>query len=166
MKKLSLILGVFCAMQMVQAQQYNTAVGLKADWSTVDNALGELSVKHFFTKHSAFEINLGAGQRFFWIQGMYERSQSIRSGVEWYWGTGVDFGHWSRSNGGRVDVMREQGFWTGINGVAGIEYTFEYIPINLALDTGPTFRIIPEAKFGWTVGFAMRYAFRNKRKSW
>jgi len=42
----------------------------------------------------------------------------------------------------------------------GIEYTFNYIPINLAMDMGPTFRVIPELKLGWMLGFSIRYGFR------
>jgi hypothetical protein len=162
MKKLSPIFLLFVSISISYSQQYNTALGIKADYSSVNLGLAELSVKHFFTEQDAFEINAGAGQRFFWFQAMYLRSQPMVKEFDWYFGGGVDAGHWSKTSGGREGVPKQQGFWTGINGAIGIEYTFDVVPINLALDTGPTFRIVPELKFGWNAAIAFRYAFRKR----
>lgn len=164
MKNFSLIFVLVMLGHTAYSQQYNTALGIKADYSSVNLGLGELSVKHFFTQQDAFEINVGAGQRFVWLQGMYLRSQPMIAGIEWYYGAGIDGGYWAKTNGGRAEIARQHGFWTGLNGSVGIEYTFDVVPINLALDTGPTFRIVPDLKFGWNASLAFRYAFRNKRR--
>lgn len=164
MKNLSLIFVLVIVMHSAYGQQYNTALGIKADYSSVNLGFAELSVKHFFTQQDAIEINAGAGQRFFWLQAAYLRSQPMIKGIDWYYGGGIDGGYWSRSNGGRAEVARQQGFWIGLNGTVGIEYTFDVVPINLALDAGPTFRIVPDLKLGWGASLAFRYAFRNKRR--
>ena len=164
MKRISIVLLLLLMANIGYSQQYNTSLGIKADYSSVNLGLAELSVKHFFTEQSAFEINAGAGQRFFWVQALYLRSQPMAKGIEWYYGGGIDGGYWANTTGGRTDVERQRGFWTGLDGSIGIEYTFDVVPINLALDTGPTFRVVPDLKFGWNAALAFRYAFRNKRR--
>lgn len=164
MKLSMLIFAFFVLISSSFSQQYNTALGIKADYSSVKLGLAEISVKHFFTAQDAFEINAGAGQRFVWLQAMYLRSQPMIKGVEWYFGGGIDGGYWETTSGGRAEVEKQKGFWTGLDGTAGIEYTFDVVPINLALDTGPTFRVVPDLKFGWTAALAFRYAFKNRKR--
>lgn len=144
----------------VFSQQYVTALGIKADYTTADVPSAELSLKHFFAGPSAFEVNLGGSRRYIWMQAMYLRNQFMRRDLEWYWGAGLDGGYWTEGNGGRTDLPQKTGFWSGLNGTVGLEYTFHVVPINLALDTGPTLRVVPEVKFGWMAGFSLRYAFR------
>jgi hypothetical protein len=42
----------------------------------------------------------------------------------------------------------------------GIEYTFNNIPLNLALDSGPIVQVLPQIGFGWGGGLAVRYAIK------
>ena len=164
MKKISPFFVLIVSISLSYSQQYNTSLGIKADYSSVNLGFAELSVKHFFTEQDAFEINAGGGQRFIWLQAMYLRSQPMVKEIDWYAGAGIDAGHWSTTSGGREDVPKQEGFWTGINGAIGIEYTFDVVPINLALDTGPTFRVVPDFKFGWNAALAFRYAFRYRNR--
>lgn len=164
MKSISLVFALVIVVNTSIGQQYNTALGIKADYSSVNLGFAELSVKHFFTQQDAFEINAGAGQRFFWLQALYLRSQPMIADFDWYFGGGIDGGYWAKTNGGRAEIAKQHGYWTGLNGTVGIEYTFDVVPINLALDAGPTFRIVPDLKFGWGASLAFRYAFRNKRR--
>lgn len=139
-------------------QQYKTAVGIKGDWSTLNVDMAQFSVKHFFNAPNAFEINFGAGTRFVWLEGLYLYNQPLRGGFDWYAGGGIDLGYWNpHSENRQVD-----GFLGGTTGVFGTEYTFDFIPINVALDAGPTFRIIPDLQVGLKIGFAVRYAFGAK----
>ena len=162
MKKLLLtaILAFACA--FTQAQSYNTAIGFKAAYP----GYGSISVKHFFSGNSAFEFNLGGGNRSLWLQGFYMRNQSLGAeGLEWYWGLGADAGFWDnhyyhnryyRGN----DYAYSRGGFFGIDGVVGIEYTIPSIPINFALDAGPTARIAPYFGVGFGGSFAVRFAIR------
>jgi len=160
MKSLLFISLMTCAVIQVHAQQYRTAFGIKGDYTTLDLPSAELSVKHFFAGQSAVELNLGGSSRYIWLQTMYERNQFLTNDLEWYWGVGADGGYWAKGNYGRSDIESTSGFWVGLDGTIGLEYTFNVVPINLALDTGPSMRIVPDVKFGWMAGFAVRYAFR------
>ncbi|MFT5857932.1 MAG: hypothetical protein ACI865_000016 [Flavobacteriaceae bacterium] len=144
----------------VSAQSYNTALGVKADWSNLNVGLGELSVKHFFNSPHAIDASLGFGRRYAWLHVMYEHNQSFLGDTEWYYGVGGDFGIWDTNYDGRFEASERSGVWAGIDGNLGIEYTFVDFPINLAFDMGPTVRLFPDVKLGIMAGFALRYAFR------
>ncbi len=144
----------------VNAQQYNTAIGIKGDWSNLNVGLGQLSVKHFFNSSNAIDASIGFGRRYGWLNLMYEHNQPFIGNTDWYFGVGADFGIWNTNYDDRYESSERSGVWTGINGNIGIEYTFADMPINLAFDMGPTFRIAPDVKLGILAGFALRYAFR------
>lgn len=160
MKKLSNFLMIFLASASLHAQQYQTALGFRGDLSTIENGLAEISLKHFFSGQSAFQINGGGNQRSIFLQIAYHRNQTLTTDLEWFWGAGVNGSYWKRGNYGRLDIEETTGFWGGVDGVIGLDYTFLEVPINLALDTGPTLRVVPEVKFGWMAGVSFRYAFR------
>jgi hypothetical protein len=159
MKKNALLLLLFFSGTWSFAQQYRTAIGVKGDWSTLDVDMAQFSVKHFFQEPNAFEINFGAGRQFLWLEGMYLFHHPMHGGFDWYAGGGVDIGYWGKHTAARNEDQRFNGFWSGATGVFGTEYTFDFIPINVALDAGPTFRVIPNFEVGLKVGFAVRYAF-------
>lgn len=154
------LIGLLCTSLYANSQQYRTSIGVKGDWSTLNYDMAELSLKHFYTAHSAFEANLGIGRRFIWLEGMYHRNQTLKKDIDWYVGAGLDFGYWNSNYDNRYDKSTHTGFWGGSTGVVGLECTTEFIPINLALDVGPTVRLIPDLEIGLKVGFALRYAFR------
>ena len=160
MKNRILLVSMLSILINANSQMYNTALGIKADVSTLDIALAEIGVKHFFSGKNALEINFGAGRHFLWSQVLFHRNNSLIKDIDWYWGTGVDGGYWYTGGFRGVGTKDRNGIWLGLDGVLGIEYTFNYIPINLAMDTGPTFRFIPGLKLGWVFGFSVRYGFR------
>lgn len=148
----------------VFGQQYGTAIGIKGDWSSLNVDLAQFSVKHFFTESNAFEINFGAGRRYVWLEGMLLYNHQLKGDFDWYTGGGVDLGYWNTNYDGRYDAATHSGFWGGLTGVFGFEYTFKVVPLNFALDFGPTFRLIPDMEVGVKVGFATRYAFGGNAK--
>lgn len=161
MKRSVLVLiGLFLITSFSYAQQYRTAVGVKGDWSTLNYDLAELSMKHFFTDQHALEANVGFGKRYIWLEGAYHHNQRLKGDVDWYFGGGVDFGYWNINYDNRYDRSTHTGFWGGSTGVVGVEYTTNVVPINVALDFGPTIRVVPDLELGVKVGFAVRYAFR------
>lgn len=94
MKHLLVFLAISMASHFSFSQQYNTAIGVKGVWSTLDVDMAQFSVKHFFEQSNAFEINFGAGRRFVWLQGMYLSNHNLKGDFDWYGGGGVDFGYW------------------------------------------------------------------------
>jgi hypothetical protein len=162
MKKYLLLLALSTLGNLAYGQQYKTAVGIKGDWSTLNIDMAQLSVKYFFQEPNAFEINFGAGRQFIWLEGMYLYNHPLQNDFDWYAGGGLDLGYWGKHSAGRLNTQATQGFWGGATGVFGVEYTFDFIPINVALDAGPTLRMIPDFEVGMKVGFAARYAFGAK----
>jgi hypothetical protein len=51
-------------------------------------------------------------------------------------------------------------FYLSGSALLGIEYTFNNIPLNLALDSGPIVQVLPQVGFGWGGGLAVRYAIK------
>jgi hypothetical protein len=163
MKKFLLV----CLVSMIGngtfSQQYNTAIGIKGDWSSLDVDLAMFSIKHFFSPPNALEVNFGAGRRFVWLEGMYLYNHPLKNDFDWYTGGGVDLGYWNTNYDGQFDRATHSGFWGGVTGVFGLEYTFSAVPLNFALDVGPTIRVVPDMEVGIKIGFATRFAIGAKR---
>ncbi|MFT3679531.1 MAG: hypothetical protein QM791_04620 [Ferruginibacter sp.] len=132
MRKL-VILCVLCVVLAVNAsaqkggQEYQTAVGVKF-------YPGAITVKHFLQENRAIE-----GLGYFWdrgfrVTGLYEIHGDINdvSGLKWYVGPGAHLGFYNSKyyNGGTS---------IGIDGVLGLDYKFDDVPINLSLDWQPSF---------------------------
>ncbi len=160
MKKVlvTLLLAVSCIYS--NAQEYNTAIGFKGAFP----GWGALSVKHFFAGQSAIEGNLGIGRNAFWLQLLYERNQSIAGaeGLDWYWGVGGDLGAWDHYYFDRYyhDRVYNGDFFLGADAVVGLEYTIPTVPLNFALDVGPTLRVLPYTSLYFGASFAIRFAIR------
>lgn len=141
-------------------QEYKTALGVKFGYPT----WGALNVKHFFNSPNAIDASLGVGYRYFWLQGMYERNTAIGGapGLEWYWGLGADIGIWG--NGYRYYHPKKDryygGAWGGLDAVLGLEYTVQPIPLNIAVEVGPTLRLFPYLGIGFNSALALRYAIK------
>ena len=83
----------------------------------------------------------------------YEINSALESGFSWYYGGGGLIGFTD-------NVDDRPSLQIGINGALGIEYTFEEVPINCSLDTGPFIFFTPNVRFAWGGGLAIRYAIR------
>ena len=163
MKKSLLILLLSILSAPAFSQQYKTAIGIKGDWSNLGYDMSQFSVKHFFSEPNAFEINFGASRNNIHLEGLYLYNSPLRNNFDWYAGGGLDVGYFGHTNTGREDTRQSNGFYSGVSGVFGVEHTFDFIPINLALDAGPTIRVIPNFEVGLKVGFAVRYGFGANR---
>lgn len=131
---------------------YKTAVGVKFYPAAI-------SVKSFSTKNIALE---GLGYFFnygFRATGLYEIHGYIivAPGLKWYVGPGAHIGAWN--NKWKENYPgRTGGLAIGIDGVLGLDYKLNGIPLNLSLDWQPSFNIIGYDYFegGWG-GLAIRY---------
>lgn len=131
------------------SQAYKTAVGLKGGYP----GYGSLNVKHYFSGPNAIEASLGGGANYLWLQGLYEINKTLPTdGLNWYLGVGP--------NVGLGNISNNSGFYFSGVGVIGIEYTFQDLPIDLALDTGPVLSIVPSIGFYWGGGIAVRYTLK------
>lgn len=134
---------------------YKTAIGVKF-------YPGAFSIKHFVKSKHAVE-----GLAYFWYDGarftgLYEIHGDIEGlkGLKWYAGPGAHIGFWS--NGWKKKYpYRESGVAIGIDGVLGLDYKFNKVPINLSVDWQPSFNFTGYSYFepGWG-GFAVRYTLK------
>ncbi|HEX2967508.1 MAG TPA: hypothetical protein VHO46_00270 [Bacteroidales bacterium] len=157
MKKLILtIIFTITIITVSTAQDYKTGIGLRAGYPA------GLTVKHFISNKTALEGIFATRWRGFIITGLFESSKQLADvdNLNWYWGLGAHIGFW---NNGNYSYWGESGTsYTviGLDGILGIEYNFEDIPINLSLDWKPAFNISGYTGF-WGDGgaFSIRYIF-------
>ena len=135
-------------------QDYKTAFGFKGGYP----GFGSLNAKHFISESSALEATFGSISRenygtgaFFIVD--YEIQNSLESYFSWYYGGGVLLGFTTKN-------QENSTLQFGINTTVGLEYSFEEVPINCALNMGPLIFINPESRFNWGGGLAIRYAIR------
>jgi hypothetical protein len=150
MKKIILTFSlVICFMTYANAQDYKTAIGLRAGWNQ------GLTIKHFISNKSALEGLLAWHYSGFEITGLYEIHNSAFDveRLNWYYGGGAHIGFYGNSYGGG------SGTFIGLDGILGLEYNFSDFPINLSLDWKPAFDFGYSHFFGDGGAFSIRYIF-------
>jgi hypothetical protein len=143
-----------CIVLMANAQDYKTGIGLRAGFSS------GLTLKHFKSRKIALEGLLTTRWQGFDITGLYEVHNKAFdvNNLNWYYGGGAHIGFY---NGNYADWGRTGTTYTviGIDGILGLEYTFDEIPINLGIDWKPTFNLIGYTGI-WSEGaLSIRYVF-------
>ena len=133
---------------------YTTAVGVKI-YPT------GLTVKSFIQPNRALEGIAYFYNDGFRVTGLYEIHGDIE-GVEslkWYVGPGAHIGFWNNSWKNKYPD-RNNGVAIGIDGVLGLDYKINGIPLNLSLDWQPSFNFVGYNYFegGWG-GLGIRYTF-------
>ncbi|MFT5336167.1 MAG: hypothetical protein ACJAY8_000258 [Sphingobacteriales bacterium] len=141
----ALALGLFCfGNQEAQAQEYNTAIGLRGGYGN------GLTIKQMLGGNAGVEGILVSTSGILGVTALYEL---YANGVfntprlNAYYGAG---GTLIIGNSGSI----------GVNGVLGIEYNFAEIPINVSVDWVPGFYLVNGSGFvGENGGLAVRYYF-------
>lgn len=156
MKRLIVVLlGILISVAVVQAQDYNTGIGVRGGLSN------GLTVKHFLNSNAAVEGILSTRWQGVNITGLYEiHSQAFQTPrLNWYYGLGGHIGFW---DGNRNHPWFNDGSYTivGIDGIIGLEYNIEPIPFNISLDYKPAINLIGHTGFwGDEVAFSLRFIF-------
>ena len=131
------------------AQDYKVAIGIRFS-SAAPTLSNSVSVKYFMNERDAIEGLVSFGTRF-GIGGMWERHQLIGGtpAFTWFYGGGGYIGVQSGST------------YVGPTGVAGLDYKFQNIPLNLSLDWKPELDIIPAINFvPDAFGLTARFTFK------
>lgn len=157
MKKITLIMGLtLITMLSGYSQDYNTAIGIRGGF------FNGVTFKHFTNNSDAFEIIASTHYRGFLVAGMFQRHANAfdAPGLNWYYGAGAHVGvyerrntPWFKNESGSVSTL-------GINGVFGLEYKIEEVPITIGVDITPAFNIIGHTGFWINSGIALRYVLR------
>jgi hypothetical protein len=141
------------------SNSYTTGLGLKM-WGYGAG----ITLKHFMPNGHALE-----GIGYAWngggrITGLYEFHQPIQGapGLQWYAGPGLHIGFYNDRNNDRYYYSNwDSGTYVGIDGVLGLDYKFNGIPLNLSLDWQPSFEFGDNRGFiGAWGGLAIRYTFK------
>ena len=155
MRKIVLTMIMFTAVaMMVNGQDYKTGIGLR-----VGPASG-FTVKHFLNEKNALEGLLTTKWHGWDFTGLYEVHHLAfdTENLRWFYGGGAHIGFY---NGDHVE-WGTPGTTTGvlgIDGIIGIEYTFDEAPINLGLDIKPALNLIGYTGFWAEFGLSARYVF-------
>lgn len=124
----------------LQAQQGQTGVGLRLGYHP------GITIKHFVRENGAIEGILHTGYRGLMVTGLYEWHKGVGEspGLKLYGGVG---GHFGIFNGYRyyhkhyyyhdeiIYVYNRPS--VGLDGIVGLEYDFQDLPLNLSLDLKP-----------------------------
>lgn len=152
---------LFCTLGL--SAQYGTSVGLRLGSPT------SLSLKHFISESNALEAYVGFrsyswGSNWVGINGAYLRHQEldeITEGLTWYVGGGLGVYFWNYD-----DFFFDNYSTTtiGLQGYAGVEYTFDSVPLAISIDWIPTFFVGTTylSSFGARYGsLGVRYIFNE-----
>ena len=148
--KVLLALAAFLLALAATAQPYNKAIGVKFPVGT------GLTYKKFITQKAAMEFQALYAEESFRLAGLYEFHFPFTKaeGLNWYVGPGAHLGfyksQYQKSYSSKMDI--------GIDGVLGLDYKFNGLPINISLDWQPSVSFSgnsgAQAAYG---GVAIRY---------
>ena len=139
----------------VTAQEYKTSMGLRAGLPV------GITAKHFLNKTYAVEGILATRWGGIVLAGFLEKEYRIADypGFYWFWGGGAHFGRWDEGYNPRIKSTYS-GPVLGIDGIIGIEYTFEELPLNLSIDLLPGVNLVGYTGWAGINGaLSVRYVF-------
>jgi hypothetical protein len=141
----------------VSAQQYKTAVGIRLS-SGAPIINNSISVKHFLNERAAIEGLLSLGDPL-GVGALLELHQPLaESGISWFYGGGAYFGFVKTYNVEKNKDVTDTHF--GAQGVLGLDYKFQNIPLNLSLDWKPELNLVSDINFEpAAIGFTARFTF-------
>lgn len=151
------------------AQYSENALGLRFSGQDEDGIGAEISYQRALGNSKRGELNLGFRDSrnvdAIKLTGIYQWVWNIEGGLNWYAGPAVGVGivsyddDWPRGREPDDDYTR---LLLSVGGDVGIEYIFEPIPLQLALDVRPGFYLLDfYDDFDVDVGLALRWQFRN-----
>jgi hypothetical protein len=151
---IAVALFVFIFAHVGTAQDYRTGIGLRG------GVFSGVSFKQFLSSHDAFELVGAFHYRGLFLAAMYQRHANAFDvpGLNWYYGAG---GHIGFYDGRYHPEWQASGSHTqiGANGVVGLEYKIDEIPISVGVDIIPALDLIQVTRFWVGAGVTVRYVF-------
>ncbi|MEE4176908.1 MAG: hypothetical protein V2I46_05300 [Bacteroides sp.] len=136
------------------AQDYNTGIGGRG------GVFNGLTFKQFISSNDAFEVVGAIHYGGLFISGMYQRHTNAFDvpGLNWYYGAGAFIGFYSDARHPSWTVAGNH-TGLGVNGVVGLEYKIDEIPVSIGVDIIPALDIIDVTRFWVGGGITIRYVF-------
>lgn len=153
-RTLTVILVLAALATGAQAQSYKSAIGLRGGDPS------GITFKTFINSTNALELIAGTGYwgHNFVLTGFYEWQfpTDWTPNLDWFVGPGAHLGFWN-------DYYKDDygtGILIGVDGIIGLEYTLDDIPLNLGIGVGPSFQLTTGPGWShWNGGFYVRYVF-------
>ena len=140
---------------VLSAQPYKSSVGIRLGQGT------SITGKMFFAQEHALEAIVGVNSRGAGITGLYEK-HAPAFGVprlHWFFGVGGHVGYWNDQASETLVFDEESTVVAGIDGIVGLEYTIEAIPVSFSLDYKPLLNVAGNQDFIWAGGLSARLVF-------
>lgn len=130
--------------------QYRHQIGVRLGSTDQINSTG-ISYRYFINEGKAVEgiLNLKSPYS---VAALYEFFKPIQTveNLKWFYGAGLYAGFQGDEN-------------IGITGIAGLDYQFTEVPVNLSIDWKPELTVLQSVKFrAATVGVSVRFTFGKK----
>lgn len=157
MRKIIFIIAFIVLGSIAYAQDYNAAIGFRGGESQ------GLTFKTFVGGESAFDFILGTHYHGINFTVLYEKHANDIFGIDnlaLFYGFGGHVGFYNSSYWPWATTAYSSGPVVGIDGVVGVEYTFDEIPINIALDIVPAFNVVPYFGYWQRGALSIRYTFK------
>ena len=157
MKKILFILLLTGITFSVSAQDYAQAIGLRLGSPvglTYKQSLSEINAFEAMVDLDFFESGVTklSGSAFYLWQKSLNIPDTDISGLSWFAGPGASAGVFSGKN--------YTDFNFSINGLIGLEYKFEDIPLALSIDFGPRFYFLNDSGMLWGGAVTVRYVLK------
>lgn len=135
------------------AQDYRTGLGIRlsSHGPVVNNSV---TFKYFMNESTALEALFSFSDPVA-IGGLVEFHKPITAtdGLKWFYGAGAYIGFESNKDTVNHTLM-------GGQGIIGLDYKFQNLPLNLTLDWKPELNIIDDINFEpAAIGFSIRFTF-------
>lgn len=156
MKRILLTIILFISMlPFLQAQEYSTGIGLRSGFAN------GVTLKHFQSSDVAIEGILTTRWHGFMVTGLLEFHNDLDpSGLSWFYGFGGHVGFFGGYNDHPWFDDDKDYTVIGIDGILGLEYVFEAVPISLSLDWKPAINLNGNSGFWGDDGaFSIRYVW-------
>ena len=152
-----LLIAVTASTNLVSAQDYKTALGVRLSSS---NAMqnNSISIKQFINEKMAIEGLFTFGDPLA-LGALLEFHKPLSAaGLTYFYGAGGYIGFIKTVNTTTQKSSTDANF--GAQGVIGLDYKFNNIPLNLSLDWKPELNIVSDINFEpAAIGFTARFTF-------
>lgn len=152
-----LLVAVTASTNLVSAQDYKTALGVRLSSS---NAMqnNSISIKQFINEKMAIEGLFTFGDPLA-LGALLEFHKPLSAaGLTYFYGAGGYIGFIKTVNATTQKSSTDANF--GAQGVIGLDYKFNNIPLNLSLDWKPELNIVSDINFEpAAIGFTARFTF-------
>jgi hypothetical protein len=145
------------SINMISAQDYKTALGVRLSSSNAKQS-NSISIKHFINEKMAIEGLFTFGEPLA-LGALLEIHKPLSSaGLTYFYGAGGYISFDKKVNTSTQKISTEPNF--GGQGIIGLDYKFNNIPLNLSLDWKPELNIVPDINFEpAAIGFTARFTF-------